>query len=157
MTQPITKRIGHLAWLVVLAAVLTSMIGAAAAVAANNTESSSGEIYSPDLDRKITGKQVRWVGRRDATWFGPGFYGHRTACGRKLKRSTWGIAHPSLKCGTRVVLRFHGETVSVPVIDRGPYSGADIDATPAVADRLGFKDLGHGVVRMGVVKGKRHG
>src|SRR5688500_6354796 len=36
------------------------------------------------------------------TWYGPGFYGNRTACGQRLTRSTQGVAHRTLPCGTKV-------------------------------------------------------
>jgi rare lipoprotein A (peptidoglycan hydrolase) len=75
-----------------------------------------------------------------ATWYGPGFFGHRTACGRRLTRTTLGVAHKRLPCGTRVALRYHGRTVVVPVIDRGPYArGIDYDLTYATARRLGMR------------------
>jgi hypothetical protein len=74
-----------------------------------------------------------------ATWYGPGFYGSRTACGSVLTRRTLGVAHKKLPCGTKVALRFEGRTVVVPVIDRGPYSrGIDYDLTYATARKLGL-------------------
>ena len=74
-----------------------------------------------------------------ATWYGPGFYGNRTACGKRLRRGTLGVAHRSLPCGTEVSLLHHGRTITVPVIDRGPYSEADWDLTEETADRLRFE------------------
>jgi hypothetical protein len=72
-----------------------------------------------------------------ATWYGPGFYGHRTACGIRLTRRTLGVAHRKLRCGTKVDLYYRGRTIRVPVIDRGPYAnGADWDVTGAAAARL---------------------
>jgi rare lipoprotein A (peptidoglycan hydrolase) len=74
-----------------------------------------------------------------ATWYGPGLYGHRMACGAKLTRNTLGVAHRRLPCGTQVALRYRGRTVVVPVIDRGPYSrGVDYDLTAATARQLGM-------------------
>ena len=75
-----------------------------------------------------------------ATWYGPGFYGQRTACGQRLRRGTLGVAHRSLPCGTEVSLLHHGRTITVRVIDRGPYSGsADWDLTEETANRLRFE------------------
>lgn len=75
-----------------------------------------------------------------ATWYGPGFYGRKTACGDRLTKSTLGIAHKELPCGTQVAITYKGRTVDVPVIDRGPYAnGADIDLTSATADQLGAR------------------
>jgi rare lipoprotein A len=78
-----------------------------------------------------------------ASWYGPGFYGSRTACGQTISASILGVANKSLPCGTRVTLRYHGRSVTVPVIDRGPYAGArEWDLTPATKDRLGFGSTG---------------
>lgn len=72
-----------------------------------------------------------------ATWYGPGFYGRRTACGGRLTRSTLGVAHRSLPCGTRVELFSGGRRITVPVIDRGPFvRGVSWDLTYATARRL---------------------
>lgn len=74
-----------------------------------------------------------------ATWYGPGFYGNRTACGKTLHEDTLGVANRSLPCGTKVSILYHGRTITVPVIDRGPYTSADWDLTSATARRLGFE------------------
>jgi rare lipoprotein A (peptidoglycan hydrolase) len=73
-----------------------------------------------------------------ATWYGPGFYGNSTACGKTLKRSTLGVAHRTLPCGASVSILYGGRTITVTVIDRGPYSGANWDLTEETAERLGF-------------------
>jgi rare lipoprotein A len=76
---------------------------------------------------------------RKATWYGPGFYGRRTACGQTLRRSTLGVAHKTLPCGTAVTFYLLGRFVTVPVIDRGPYApGVHFDLTAAAASRLGL-------------------
>jgi len=78
-----------------------------------------------------------------ASYYGPGLYGNGVACGGTLMPATMGVAHKTLPCGTRVKLRYHGRTVAVPVIDRGPYvAGRDYDLTEAVKDRLGFPGVG---------------
>ncbi|MFP5352361.1 MAG: septal ring lytic transglycosylase RlpA family protein [Actinomycetota bacterium] len=79
-------------------------------------------VYEPDL----------------ATWYGPGFYGNRTACGKTLGYDTLGVAHRTLPCGTKVSILFEGRTITVPVIDRGPYSSANWDLTRETAERLRF-------------------
>ncbi len=78
-----------------------------------------------------------------ASWYGPGFYGGRTACGYALTASIKGVAHRSLPCGTRVRLRYHGRTTVATVIDRGPFAGnREWDLTPATKRALGFGSLG---------------
>jgi peptidoglycan lytic transglycosylase len=74
-----------------------------------------------------------------ATIYGPGFYGRRTACGPRLRRSTLGVANRTLPCGTEVSLMYRGRELTVPVIDRGPYAnGASWDVTMAAASALGM-------------------
>ena len=74
-----------------------------------------------------------------ATYYGPRFYGQRTACGRVLTPAMLGVANRTLKCGTRVQLYYHGATITVRVIDRGPYANdADWDLTQATAHALGI-------------------
>jgi rare lipoprotein A len=74
-----------------------------------------------------------------ATWYGPGLYGHHTACGQVLSHRIMGVAHRTLPCGTPVEIAFGGRTVTVPVIDRGPFSnGARYDLTSATAQQLGL-------------------
>ncbi len=74
-----------------------------------------------------------------ATYYGPGLFGHRTACGQTLTRHILGVAHRWLPCGTKVSLLYHGRTITVPVVDRGPFTKiADWDLTSATASALGM-------------------
>jgi rare lipoprotein A len=74
-----------------------------------------------------------------ATIYGPGEYGSTTACGQVLKPTTIGTANRTLPCGTRVAVYWHGHTMVVPVIDRGPYANhADWDLTEATSNKLGM-------------------
>jgi peptidoglycan hydrolase-like protein with peptidoglycan-binding domain len=76
---------------------------------------------------------------RRATWYGPGLYGNRTACGKTLRRTTLGVAHRSLPCGTPVTFYRGGRFVTVEVIDRGPFRhGVEWDLTAATAKALGM-------------------
>src|ERR1700736_5510860 len=77
-----------------------------------------------------------------ATWFGPGFYGRRTACGQMLTPAVVGVAHRTLPCGTLVNVSYRGRRLILPVIDRGPYAGngADWDLTTGAARALGMQD-----------------
>jgi peptidoglycan hydrolase-like protein with peptidoglycan-binding domain len=78
-----------------------------------------------------------------ATWYGPGFYGKRTACGTRLDRNTVGVAHRTLPCGTRVTFYHGGHFATVAVIDRGPFRrGVAWDLTAAAARQLGFRTTG---------------
>jgi rare lipoprotein A len=78
-----------------------------------------------------------------ATWYGPGLYGRRTACGGRLTRDLLGVAHRRLPCGTSVALHYRGHTLVVPVVDRGPFTaGTEWDLTAAAARALGFMQSG---------------
>jgi hypothetical protein len=78
--------------------------------------------------------------RSIATLYGPGFWGHRTACGVILRRRTIGVANRTLPCGTEVQLYYQGKVMTVPVIDRGPYAHhANWDITMATARALGMQ------------------
>jgi rare lipoprotein A (peptidoglycan hydrolase) len=75
-----------------------------------------------------------------ATWYGPGLFGNQTACGQTLTRQTLGVAHKTLPCGSKVVIRYKGRFVRTTVIDRGPFAnGASWDLTQATARALHFK------------------
>jgi rare lipoprotein A (peptidoglycan hydrolase) len=89
----------------------------------------------------------------NATWYGPGFWGNRTACGQTLKPTTVGVAHKKLPCGTRVTFAYRGRWVRAKVIDRGPYNaGYQWDLTRKLAKRLGFINVGAGSLRVAVAK-----
>jgi rare lipoprotein A len=76
-----------------------------------------------------------------ATWYGPGLYGRHTACGQVLSHRIMGVAHRTLPCGTPVEIAFAGRTVTVPVIDRGPFTnGAHYDLTSATAQAVGLTE-----------------
>jgi hypothetical protein len=76
----------------------------------------------------------------NVSWYGPGFYGKRTACGLAYTQGIVGVAHRTLPCGTKVTFRnpANGRTVTAPVIDRGPYvSGRQWDLSAGLCAALG--------------------
>ena len=85
------------------------------------------------------------------SWYGPGFYENRLPCWQWLAANglpiqflpdTWGVAHKSLPCGTMVTLTHGANTVTVPVVDRGPYvAGREFDLAPGVKEALNCTDL----------------
>lgn len=76
-----------------------------------------------------------------ASWYGPGFYGNRTACGQTLQPWTVGVAHKTLPCGTRLLLCVR-RCVTTTVIDRGPYVvGREFDLTRPTRNALGAGPL----------------
>jgi rare lipoprotein A len=76
-----------------------------------------------------------------ATWFGPGFYGRRTACGQVMSHALLGVAHRTLPCGTPVAVFYGDKAITVPVVDRGPFAnGARYDLTSATAQFVGMTE-----------------
>lgn len=73
---------------------------------------------------------VSWY--QDTSKACPGYYGPHV----------WGVAHRTLRCGTRLKLSYHGRTVYTRVIDRGPYvSGRTLDLHAPVARALAFSGV----------------
>ena len=117
--------------------VLLAAMLAAGALGAPAAQASTG---GASAARPAAPKRVRH-GASIATWFGPGFYGQRTACGQVLTPAVVGVANRTLRCGTLVNVSFRGRRLVVPVIDRGPYAnGADWDLTTEAARALGIQD-----------------
>jgi rare lipoprotein A (peptidoglycan hydrolase) len=121
------------AWAVGLSLFLVIVAGATARADTGGADLS--ETGAAALQPPGSGKKAEGMAR--ITWYGPGFYGRRTACGVRLRRATAGVAHRRLPCGTRVILYAKGRTVTVRVIDRGPYArGVEWDLTAATARAL---------------------
>ncbi len=81
---------------------------------------------------------ARQMRPRTATYYGPGLYGKRTACGQRLTRRLHGVAHRTLPCGAAVTLFLDGRFVTTRVVDRGPFvKGITFDLTAATARELG--------------------
>jgi rare lipoprotein A (peptidoglycan hydrolase) len=70
-------------------------------------------------------------------------YGLGLACGGVLGRDQLGVAHKTAPCGTLITFTYAGRSLTVPVIDRGPYiAGREWDLTGATAAALAFPGLG---------------
>src|SRR5262245_39330130 len=88
----------------------------------------------------VTVVRDRWHLDSNVSWYGPGFYGKRTACGVAMTTTLIGVAHRSLPCGTKITFKnpVNGRTVTATVIDRGPYvSGRQWDLTGGLCQKLG--------------------
>ena len=81
--------------------------------------------------------------------------GNRTACGVRLRRTTMGVAHRTLPCGTRVDVTWGGRSVSPCRSSTAGRSwpGVHYDLTLAAARMLGFVAAGR--VRVGVLPAGR--
>ena len=89
-----------------------------------------------------------------ASWYGPGFYGNRTANGEIYRPGTYTIAHRSLPFGTRVRITNlnNGRSAVARVNDRGPYVGGRIaDLGQGIASQLGVTSSGVANIRLEVL------
>ncbi|GAC1438678.1 MAG: hypothetical protein NVSMB51_15060 [Solirubrobacteraceae bacterium] len=94
----------------------------------------------PATRRAIIGRRLH---ARRVTFFGPGLFGSRTACGQRLTPHLAGVAHRTLPCGTPVTLLHNGRFLTVRVVDRGPYTrGVTFDLTSATARAIGLAGTG---------------
>ena len=96
----------------------------------------------------------------EASWYGPGLYGHKTASGEVLRPGTLTAAHRTLPFGTclRVTNLENGRVVQVRVNDRGPYaSGRILDVSEAAARALGMVGTGVARVRLNPCSGHSSG
>ena len=126
-----------LRWAVALAAMLALMAGAATGAKAS-TGGATSTASAPSGDLAFSA--FRYAG---ASWYGPGLWGNKTACGATLRRGTLGVAHKTLPCGTAVKFVYHGHALVTRVIDRGPYvEGRAFDLTQAAGEALGFEGVG---------------
>lgn len=107
------------------------------AVASGGTATTATRVATAPAS-PVEGRALTLYRRARVTWYGPGFYGRRTACGKRMSRKLLGVANKSLPCGTLVELYHDGNVVTVPVVDRGPFrKGTSYDLTSATAQALG--------------------
>ena len=79
----------------------------------------------------------------NASYYGPGFYGSRTACGQTMTPGAVHVAHKTLPCGTKVKFYLGGKIVNTVVRDRGPFHpGRTFDLSAGLKQRLGFGSTG---------------
>jgi hypothetical protein len=95
----------------------------------------------PDVRQPLApvGISSIWIYDHELSWYGPGMYGWRTACGYTLTTTLIGVAHRTLPCGTLITFRnpSNGRTVTAPVVDRGPYvAGRQWDLTGGLCTAL---------------------
>ena len=79
-----------------------------------------------------------------ASWYGPGFHGRRTASGEIFNTQDMTAAHRTLPVGARVRVTNHrtGRSTIVRINDRGPYAhGRVIDLSRASAEAIGLSGV----------------
>lgn len=93
-----------------------------------------------------------------ATWYGPNFYGKRTANNELFTKDIMSAAHKTLPLPSivRVTLKQgtrEGRSIYVRVNDRGPFGkGKILDLSEAAAEKLGVKDMGRAKVEIELMK-----
>lgn len=116
---------------------------------------------APTKNKRAQGKAVRQANSREtskkkvirgqASWYGPGFHGKKTASGEIFDQGRLTAAHKTLPLGTKakVTNLENGNSVEVEINDRGPYVGDRvIDLSRAAANALGFVESGLTLVRI---------
>lgn len=91
----------------------------------------------------------------DASFYGKGYDGRKTASGEIFDRDDFTCAHRSLPFGTKlkVVRQKTGASVVVRVNDRGPYSKKRVlDLSEAAGKALGLEKAGHAQVTATVIE-----
>lgn len=99
--------------------------------------------------------RIKSVSQGQASWYGPGFFGNRTASGEVLRPGTLTAAHRSLPFGTqvRVTNIGNGRSAIVRINDRGPFHGHRvIDLAHGAANQLGLISSGIANVKLEVLQ-----
>lgn len=99
-----------------------------------------------------TKRLIHYKDKGEASWYGPGFSGRKTASGERYNQNSLTAAHRSLPFGTtvRVTALESGKSVIVRINDRGPYSGGRIiDLSKAAAKEIGM--IGSGTTEVELV------
>ena len=126
----------------VFAVVLLAITGCSSNQVKN---SGSGQDPDPAMEKPVVGR---------ATWYGPGFYGNKTASGEILQKNTLTAAHGQLPMGTKVKVTREdtNESVIVVINDRKPFKeGTVIDLAHGAADQLDIDEDGEAVVSLEVL------
>ncbi len=139
---PMRRLLRRLRWAAALMALAVLVCGAASAHAATGGASSTVAYGgSSPAGEEIAFSPFKWAG---ASWYGPGLYGNKTACGVTLRPTTLGVANKTLPCGTTVKFVYQGHILITQVIDRGPYvKGRSWDLTAAASEALEFEGVGN--------------
>ena len=112
-------------------------------------------ITAPAVQPPPAQPNVVSVSTGEASWYGPGFYGNRTASGEVFRPGTLTAAHRTLPFGTkvRVTNLWNGRSAVVRINDRGPFIGHRvIDLAHGAATQLGLVASGIAQVKLEVLR-----
>jgi len=89
-----------------------------------------------------------------ASWYGPGFHGHKTANGERFNQKAMTCAHRNLPFGSKVKVTNldNDKSVVVTVNDRGPFVRSRIvDLSKGAAQEIDLIRTGTAAVRVEIV------
>jgi rare lipoprotein A len=89
-----------------------------------------------------------------ASWYGPGFHGHKTSAGLTYDQEDLTAASIAFPLGSRVMVTNldNGRSVEVTITDRGPFKrGRKIDLSHKAARMIGMLDQGTARVRISLI------
>ncbi len=89
-----------------------------------------------------------------ASWYGPGFHGHKNAAGGYYDQEDLTAASVAFPLGSRVMVTNleNGRSVEVTITDRGPFvKGRKIDLSHKAARMIGMIDHGTARVRIALI------
>jgi rare lipoprotein A len=108
-------------------------------------------LLSAGLSPAHAGLPLNWEESGQASWYGPGFHGHRTSSGESFNERAMTAAHDTLPLGTRVLVTTQetGRSVLVTITDRLPPKHLRIiDVSRGAAAKLGLLGSGVGMVTL---------
>lgn len=121
-------------------------------------------LFSPGLEAPLVAHPSAavqplkaWMG--NASWYGPGFDGRKTANGEIYDSEALTAAHPTLPFGSlvRIVDPRSGRYQLVRINDRGPFQeGREVDVSYRVARKLGMTHRGVARVRLELIEVPAH-
>jgi rare lipoprotein A len=121
---------------------------------AAQTEKAEGknDLVKDQVEVKVDGKDEAVIKQKgEASWYGKGFHGKKTATGEKFDQNDLTAAHPTLPLGTEATVTNleTGKSVDVEINDRGPYTkGRDLDLSREAAKKIDMKKDGTAPVKI---------
>lgn len=107
----------------------------------------------PAAEKKIAAFEA--IGGGEASYYGPGFAGNRTASGERFNPQALTAAHRTLPLGTRlrVTNKANGKSVIVRINDRGPFlKHRVLDVSVAAAREIAMIRTGKAQVTLEIVR-----
>jgi len=111
-------------------------------------------LYTPPALRAPPVEQGKTI-VANASWYGPGFDGHRTATGERFSSSKMTAAARGLPLGSKVIVTnlSNGRSATVRINDCGPYrKNRKLDLSKSAARKLGLLHDGIAKVKVRVIR-----